>query len=204
MDDKKPIGENVSTFIMALLLGSVGCGFASLTSEDYFRITTNTKNEKVQKYGIFKGDHGGSECLGNCNDDCLVYKILPVIGASCGLIAVCLLTFTYPSNILKLNKEIAAWVIIVIGFCTGLCAVLFQLYNSHPNGSDKSLIQLVTADSCDSTDVLDCQDFQLSEGFVLTCTMVGLLGIAAIIQGVNHIELIKCVLIDTKSKVVSG
>jgi hypothetical protein len=174
---------------MALLLGGAGCAFASLASENY--VTINDKNN----YGIFEGKNGGTGCLGQCQKTppdagelkcekdesaCVLFKIFPIIVGLCDIVGVCLLTFTYTSRVLKLNKEIAAWVMMWIGFVLGISGLLVQTL--VPVIDNKSLWDLREDPK---------YNVKWGEGFTLMCFTIGLSGLAIIFHGINNIETFK-------------
>ena len=139
----KIVGENITNIIMALLIGSAGCSFASLASEEYISINNN------KKYGIFEGKEGGSGCLGQCiitsssnpplecrenNEYCVLFKTFPIISGILSIVATSLLTFTYEISIMKFNKEIATWIIMWTSFLFGLIGLLLQIFTPMSNG----------------------------------------------------------------------
>ena len=178
--------ENTSNIIMAMLLGGAGCAFASLASENY--VTINDKNN----YGIFEGKNGGTGCLGQCQKTppssgelkcekdesaCILFKIFPIIVGICDLVGVSLLTFTSTSRALKLDKEIAAWVMMWVGFVLGISGLLVQIL--VPVIDNKSLWDL-REDPAYSV--------KWGEGFTLMCFTIGLGGLAIIFHGINNIQ----------------
>ena len=201
MIQKPPIiiGENISNIIMTLLIASAGCAFASIASEDYISIH---ENGKIKKYGIFEGKNGGSGCLGQCEivpvsinyvnwDDseecvenetyCKVFKSFPMITGICAVIAASLLTFTFPVLQQKLNKEVAAWVLMWFGFLTAIISLLTQLL--LPVQYNKNLWDLIVKKDYKEP----IQEVNWGEGFILTCVTIAFMGMAALLHGINNI-----------------
>lgn len=171
---------------MGLLLGSSGCAFASLASEDYVTLDGN------RNYGIFEGRNGGTGCLGQCEtvkmdnemkcekdeSACLLFKLFPIMSGVCGIVAMCLLTFTSTSKILKFNKEIAAWVIMWVGLCSSVTSLLVQTL--VPVIDNKSLWDLHSNPK---------YHVKWGEGFRLVCFSIGLMALAVILHGTGNVEI---------------
>lgn len=181
--------ENTSNIIMALLLGGSGCAFASLTSDNY--VTINDKNN----YGIFEGKNGGTGCLGQCQKTpletgelkcekdesaCILFKVFPIIVGICYIAGFSLLTFTFTSRILKLNKEIAAWVIMWVGVVLAISGLLVQ-----------TLVPVIDNKSLWDLHENPAYNVKWGEGFTLMCFAIGLGILAVIFHGINNIDTFK-------------
>jgi hypothetical protein len=190
INNSKIVNENTSNIIMALLLGGAGCAFASLTSENY--VTINDKNN----YGIFEGRNGGTGCLGQCQKTpqenngelkcekdesaCILFKIFPILVGVCYIVGVSLLTFTYTSHILRLNKEIAAWVLMWVGFVLSISGLLVQ-----------TLVPVIDNKSLWDLHKNPIYNVKWGEGFTLMCFTIGLGALAIIFHGINNIKIFK-------------
>ena len=189
----KIIGENITNIIMALLIGSGGCAFASLASEEYITINTDGNNKK---YGVFDGKDGGSGCLGQCaiekdtceenNEYCILFKTLPILSGVCSLIATCLLTFTFEALSLKFNKQITVWAIMWAAFLFDIIGLLLHIFTPLTNGKTIWNIATNSDEYCTPEENL-C--IKWGEGFILMCTSVGLITLAITFHGINNTEL---------------
>ncbi len=185
----KITSENTSNIIMAFLLGGAGCAFAALTSENY--VTINEKSN----YGIFEGKNGGTGCLGLCEKPplekgelkcekdettCILFKIFPILVGICDIVAFSLLTFNYTSRVLKLNKEIAAWILMWVSFILGISGLLVQ-----------TLVPVI--DNKNLLDLQESEEYRVKwgEGFTLMCFTIGLSAFSIIFHGLNNIQIFK-------------
>lgn len=175
--------ENTSNIVMALLIVTVGCSVASLTSEKYAIL------DGTMQYGIFEGAMGGSGCLGQCKKNgekictkdetvCFLFKLFPILVAICAIVAFFLILLNFRNSHTMFCKEIAIIVLISIGFVISIVSVLVQIF--VPVIDNKSLFDLHSMGKV-----------TWSEGFTLTVITIIAMGLTLLLHIFNSLKVFR-------------